>query len=198
MTVFKFVSRSKLVNLIALLLVFFGMAIVSPSLYYNLFNRGSVTAQNFPSGIQPKSTTPLISGSPVSISVPSVDINIPVINGYYNPASKAWTLSLDKAQFATPTAKPNNLSGNTFIYGHYRLGVFYTLPHIHPGAEATIATDNGYAFTYRFYQTYPTNPTDLSVLTYQGPPMLTLQTCSGSFYQNRQMYLFSFEGYKKI
>jgi LPXTG-site transpeptidase (sortase) family protein len=138
-----------------------------------------------------------VSGRPTEISVPSVNIDIPVINGYYNPNSKDWTLSLDKAQFATPTTLPNNLTGNTFIYGHYRVGVFYTLPHIESGAEAIITTDNGYKFTYRFYQTYPTQPTDTSVLHYQGPPMLTLQTCSGSYYQNRQMYLFSFVKYEK-
>jgi LPXTG-site transpeptidase (sortase) family protein len=145
-----------------------------------------------------KPSEPTISGHPTAISIPSVGINIPVIDGYYNQKTRDWTLSLDKAQFATPTVQPNNKQGNTFIYGHYRVGVFYTLPHIQPGAEATITTDNGYQFTYRFYQTYPTQPTDTSVLHYKGPPMLTLQTCSGSFYQNRQMYLFSLVSYSKV
>ncbi len=189
----------KQVIIIASLMFIIGLAGSLPTFYYLLTNRGSVSSHALPRppSIQVSHRTPLISGQPVAISIPSVDINIPVINGYYNQRTKDWSLSLDKAQFATPTVIPNNQTGNTFIYGHYRLGVFYTLPHVQSGAEATIITDNGYKFTYKFYSTYATQPTDLSVLTYKGPPMLTLQTCSGTWYQNRQMYLFSYVGYQK-
>lgn len=195
---FKVSPSRKLVTAVAVVLAVAGIAGTTPGIYFDLTHHGSVTAQALPSRPVKKTTKPLITGNPVGINIPSVGINIPVINGYYYPNTKTWTLSLDKAQFATPTAKPNNLTGNTFIYGHYRVGVFYTLPRIQPGAEAQITTDNGYVFTYRFYRTYATQPTDNSVLTYQGPPMLTLQTCSGTWYQNRQMYLFSYQGYTKI
>jgi LPXTG-site transpeptidase (sortase) family protein len=190
---------NKLIFGIATALIVAGLAAIMPQLFFNLSNHGSVSAHSLPrpkTVAQPKA--PLITGHPVSISVPSVNINIPVIDGYYNQKTRDWTLSLDKAQFATPTTPPNNLGGNTFIYGHFRWGVFYTLPKIQPGAEAIITTDNGYKFTYHFYSTYATQPTDLSVLHYQGEPILTLQTCSGSYYQNRQMYLFSYVGYQKV
>lgn len=195
----KVISRNKFILGIAAVLVIGGLAGIAPQLFFNWSNHGSVSAHGLPSSkAAVKPDKPLITGHPVAISVPSVNINIPVIDGYYNQKTRDWTLSLDKAQFATPTAQPNNIAGNTFIYGHFRWGVFYTLPKIQPGAEATITTDNGYKFTYRFYSTYATQPTDSSVLHYQGPPMLTLQTCSGSYYQNRQMYLFSYVGYQKV
>lgn len=196
----KKILKTKLITALAFILVTVGLVGVLPTLYFHFSNNGSVTTHGLPtaSAAAVKPGTPLITGKPISISVPSVNINIPVINGYYNQKTRDWTLSLDKAQFATPTVQPNNLTGNTFIYGHARVGVFYSLPDIKSGDKAIVTTDNGYRFTYSFYSTYATQPTDLSVLTYKGPSMLTLQTCSGTWYQNRQMYLFSFVKYEKV
>lgn len=194
----RYVNK-KAINLVALVLVTAGLFGTLPGLYYGASSHGSVPIRELPSASAvSKPKIPLVTGQPIAIDIPSVRINIPVINGYYSPHTKGWTLSLDKAQFATPTVWPNNISGNTFIYGHYRVGVFYNLPKIQPGAEAFITTANGYKFKYKFYSTYATQPTDASVLHYQGSPMLTLQTCSGAWYQNRQMYLFHYEGYDKL
>src|SRR5690242_6693256 len=42
----------------------------------------------------------MIQGDPVRIVIPSVNIDIPITNGYYNSKSQTWTLTLDKAQYA--------------------------------------------------------------------------------------------------
>jgi len=125
-------------------------------------------------------------------------MNLQVIPGVYNPKTGAWTLTLDKAQFALPSVQPNNESGNTLIYGHYRPEVFAYLHLIKPGAQATITTSNGYSFTYTYMNSQAFNPTDTSIFTYQGSPRLTIQTCSGAFMQNRQMYYFQYDGYAKV
>lgn len=135
----------------------------------------------------------VISGHPVSIDIPSVNISLPIIDGFYDPDTGEWTLTLNKAQFATPTVEPNNLKGNTLIYGHYRREVFAYLHLIKPGATATITTDNGYVFTYKYTSTEVFDPADTSVFLYQGAPRLTVQTCSGAFFQHRQMYYFDFQ-----
>jgi LPXTG-site transpeptidase (sortase) family protein len=191
--------KRKHAAIIAGLFIVIGLIGSLPAVYFHVSNAGSVSSHGMPkaSAQSLDKDQPLISGQPIAISVPSVKINIPVIKGYYNQTTRDWTLTLDKAQFATPTALPNNHSGNTFIYGHARVGVFSTLPDIQKGGLAYITTDNGYKFKYAFYSTYATQPTDVSVLNYQGPPMLTMQTCSGSWYQNRQMFLFSYQGYEK-
>ncbi len=193
--------QKKFIIIFAVILLAAGLAGSLPTLYYDWFNGGSVPTHGLPvasAQIVKAPDSPLITGHPVSISVPSVGINIPVIDGIYNKKTRVWTLSTNKAQFASITPQPNNQTGNTFIYGHALDAVFGHLNLIKPGGEAVITTDNGYEFTYRFYTTYATKPTDLSVLTYQGPAMLTLQTCSGTWYQNRQMYLFSYEKYQKV
>jgi len=138
----------------------------------------------------PKPT--LITGKPVQISVPSLNINLAVADGAYNANTHQWALSLDKAHYALPTTQPNNESGNTLIYGHYRPGVFATLHNIAPGATAYIDTDNGYRFTYTFRTAEKVTPQDTRIFTYEGKPQLTIQTCTGAYMQDRHLHYFDF------
>jgi LPXTG-site transpeptidase (sortase) family protein len=139
---------------------------------------------------------PTVSGTPAHLSIPSVGIDLDVIPGYYYPSTQSWTLSLDKAQFAVMTAKANNKAGDTFIYAHYRLHVFYTLPKVEAGAEATITTDNGHTFTYVFQSSTVTTPDNTELFSYKGKPILVLQTCTGVHFQNRQLFVFSLKDYR--
>jgi LPXTG-site transpeptidase (sortase) family protein len=145
---------------------------------------------------EPKPT--LVMGRPVLLSVPSVGIELRVTDGAYNASNGSWTLSWDKAHYALPSTMPNNEQGNTLIYAHFKKGVFLNLRKVTPGAEAVITTDNGYRFVYKFIQAETINPADTSVFLYKGDSRLTLQTCSGVYMQNRQMYYFAFEKYEKI
>lgn len=136
----------------------------------------------------------VISGLPVRIVIPSDGVDLPVDPGYYNATTNAWTLSGYRAQFAMISTVANNLSGDTFIYGHNNDYVFGALRHVTPapGATALIYTDNGHIFAYSFVSSVSLGPDDTSVLSYQGPPMLTIQTCTGSVNEWRTMYKFSF------
>ena len=138
---------------------------------------------------------PQVSGVPVHISIPSVGIDLSVIPGYYNKSNGSWTLSLNDAQWGTMTAKPNNKEGDTFIYAHYRLHVFYTLPKVRPGDQAIVTTDSGHTFTYTFTSSTITSPSDTRLFTYQGKPILILQTCTGAWYQYRQLFVFDLSKY---
>jgi LPXTG-site transpeptidase (sortase) family protein len=138
----------------------------------------------------------LIKGTPVRIQIPNVGIDLKVIPGHYYPSSKSWTLSLNDAQYGVMTAPANNVGGETFIYAHYRKGVFLTLPKIQTGSTAIITTNNNHVFTYTYRYSRVTNPTDTSLFTYKGKPILVLQTCSGTWYQNRQLFVFDFKEVK--
>lgn len=141
-----------------------------------------------------KRTTPVkpatASGQPVRIEVPSVGISVDIAPGYYDKKSQTWTLSNSKAHYATITAESNDSNGNTFIYGHNRPEVFSKLLGIKTGQEAIVTTANNHRFTYKLTSQRVTQPTDDSLFHYQGPPILTLQTCSGLWYQNRSLFVF--------
>jgi len=135
-----------------------------------------------------------VSGNPTRISVPSLNINLAVTPGYYDPETQQWTLTTNKVQFAAMTAQPNNLSGNTFMYGHARTNIFGALPKIKAGAQAVVTTSNGHTFYYTLSSTRVVDPADSdSVFNYQGKPILTLQTCVGLLYQNRELLTFSLD-----
>lgn len=138
-----------------------------------------------------KASSFVISGHPSRIRIPNQNIDIEVIDGIYNPQAKTWTLTPDKAQFAVMTPEPNNSAGNTFIYGHNTKQVFARLLSAKAGDLAIVETSNGHKFTYQLNSSRQTVPTDDSLFEYQGPPILTLQTCSGANFQYR--YLLTFQ-----
>lgn len=139
-----------------------------------------------------------ISGKPISLKIPSLQINLPVINGQYNPKTHGWTLTDNNVQYLVDSAQPNNIGGKTFIYGHAVRNIFGKLYNIQPGAGLSLTTNNGYKFNYRFGSSFTTSPSDLSVLSNTKKPLLYLQTCSGFFSQNRQIFIFKYVSYKKI
>ncbi|HJQ08414.1 MAG TPA: sortase [Candidatus Saccharimonadales bacterium] len=135
---------------------------------------------------------PVIIGKPVRVKVPDAGINIQVMDGVYNEKNHTWSLSNDKAHYALMTPRANNIEGNTFIYGHNRRSVFAPLLKIQPGAEAIVETDNGKTFHYVLRSATDVDPSDVSIFTYKGAPILTLQTCSGTWYEDRRLFIFDF------
>lgn len=133
-----------------------------------------------------------VDGQPVKIVIPALDLSLQIVPGYYNQHSKTWTLSNDKAQFATLSTLPNSQSGNTFVYGHARKNVFASLHSLPAGAVAVVTTDNGHTFYYELSATQVVDPSDWdAVFGYQGKPILTLQTCTGPTYAKRQLFTFN-------
>lgn len=191
--------QSKLLLISGITLVLLAVLAVVPVFYFNF--RNSVGAENSTSTATQAVITPtknVIQGKPVYLSIPSVKLNLAVIDGHYNQKTGAWTLSNNKAHFALPSVLANNEQGNTVIYGHYRPEVFVPLKKIKPGEIASVTADNGYVFNYSFVSTKAVNPKDTSIFSYQGAPILTLQTCSGAWMQNRQLYTFKLVDYQKL
>lgn len=139
--------------------------------------------------LAPRQTVTL-QGEPVQLRIPSLNMTLPIINGEYNSRTHQWTLSLDKVQYAVTTPQPNNNAGNTFLYGHNRPEVFAHLHDIQPKALAYVTTRDGHIFKYQLRSVKVTKPEDTSIFDYKGPPILTIQTCSGLFFQNRQLFTF--------
>jgi sortase (surface protein transpeptidase) len=137
----------------------------------------------------------VIDGLPVQIVIPSDSINLPVDKGYYDSADNSWTLSGYRTQFAMISTLPNNYGGETFIYGHNNDYVFGALRHHTPavGTIAMLYTNNGYIFEYSFESVKSVGPSGTSILDYSGrPPILMIQTCTGSLNEWRTEYKFVF------
>lgn len=150
--------------------------------------------------LQPSAST----GMPTRIELPSLSKTLSVLPGQYNPATTNSTLSDTDALFMTNLSEqPNNVRGNTFIYGHATDQVFGRLPKLTPGDKVQVYTENGYVFTYAYTSNQTVKPNDAAFNTQffnkarSGAPRLTLQTCSGLYSQNRTFYHFDFTGYRQ-
>lgn len=132
-------------------------------------------------------------GVPVRIVISDANIDLPVVDGTYDAGSQTWSLSSDKAHFATPTALANAKEGSTFIYGHNSKSVFAGLSKLQPGSIAVVETENGLKFRYILRTYKDVEPTDTSILSYRGKPILTVQTCAGTWFEDRRLYTFDFE-----
>jgi LPXTG-site transpeptidase (sortase) family protein len=138
----------------------------------------------------------LFSALPTHLTIPSVGIDVDVVTGHYNEADFSWTLSNDAAVFADLSAPLNNHSGNTYIYGHNKANVFNSLLDVSNGALAHVLGDDGKTYNYQLIKTTVVDPLDLTVLEQTSEPTLTLQTCSGVWYQHRSIFSFRFLGAK--
>ncbi len=139
----------------------------------------------------------VVSGTPNRLIVDSVGINIPVGIGAYDPATETWTLGDDQAYYADNSVPTNNNNGTTLIYGHARDALFGPLVGMQVGATASVYTDKGLIFHYRYQSMRQFDPYDTSIFTNSGPPLLTLQTCAGAWDMYRSMYTFQFVGQEK-
>jgi LPXTG-site transpeptidase (sortase) family protein len=142
---------------------------------------------------KPRAKKPVaISGKPIRIQIPSLKIDLAVIDGTYDANTGKWTLTKDKVQFATPSVQPNNKSGNTLIYGHATKPVFESLHTIPANAKVIIYTSNGHRLVYRYQNRSDViDPSNTDIFTYKGKPRLTLQTCTGFWFENRQFFYFT-------
>lgn len=139
-----------------------------------------------------------ISGHPVRIVAPTVGVDMPVVDGFYDSTTGSWTLYSDKAQFAAMTTEPNDTSGQTFIYGHATQRVFGKLLNMHNGDQVEVYTSNGYKFTYTLKQTEVVTPQNTGILGYTGSPRLLLQTCVGVWSEDRKFFILDFTKVEKV
>jgi LPXTG-site transpeptidase (sortase) family protein len=193
---------NRVLQILSVLIIGAGLALIVPFGYFWLQNQSASAESStvyVPSiAPEPPKTPDLITGKPAKLNIPSLKTSLKIADGVYNEQTGEWSLSTDKAHYALPTSQPNNKTGNTLIYGHYRWNVFASLHKIQPGAKVVVTTKNGYKFTYTFKSSEVVPPHDISIFEYQGKPRLTLQTCTGVYFENRQMFYFDFDKVEKI
>lgn len=181
---------------IGLVLVLSGASFLYFGFYGQEIGTAATSVSSYPDDVHhnPDTGAQDEASMPVSLTIPDADIEISVLPGYYNERSKQWTLTNNNAHFAMMSKMPNGISGNTFIYGHNRSSVFSRLANVTSGSKVYITTESGQTYIYEYRERYSTDPNDQTVLYFDGPARLTLQTCSGAFFQNRTLYIFDLVG----
>lgn len=146
-----------------------------------------------PQPVPAVSPAPVISGTPVKLTIPAIDFERAVDDGIYDTARHTWHVSPKGIHYATLSSPANDHAGNTLLYAHNNPSAFGPLKKIKQNDTARITTDNGHTFTYRLVSISDHSPSDTAVFDYRGEPLLTLLTCSGAFNQIRTFYTFRLE-----
>ncbi len=180
------------ITLIYGVILLFGLYVVNPRLF-------SAPVQAQPAGLlkamvvaQTKPVRQIISGKPARIVIERLGIDLPVDDGRYDAATDTWSLSGYHAQYALGTSLANDTSGNTFIYGHNNKYVFGPLKGLVPGDLAYIYTANGRVFTYVFSSELLVTPDNTAALQPTKNSVLTVQTCGGSWNEQRRLFTFTY------
>lgn len=129
-----------------------------------------------------------LTGKPVRIVIPSLGVDVAVIDGSYSQNTRRWSVAGDAANYATNSAPTNNVAGKTLIYGHNTTKVFRALSKLSQGDLVLVYTDNGHIFTYLYNAYAIVAPTDATVFNeLAGIPGLKLMTCDGKQAQSRRI-----------
>jgi len=112
---------------------------------------------------------------PVRILIPHANIDLPivsakVINGY-------WELSETTASYGLGSGLPG-APGNTVIFAHARIGLFYNLKDVKIGDTVYIFTKNKW-FRYKVNKITAVYPNQTDVINPTKTQVLTLYTCTG-------------------
>ncbi|MGB4800641.1 MAG: sortase [Candidatus Saccharimonadales bacterium] len=145
------------------------------------------------------SDEPALSGRPVHLSIPALGKQWDVLEGSYSTGSRTWTLNSTHVFWANLSEKLNTTQGTTLLYAHAQEQLFGDLPKLSLGDEVIVRTDNGYDFRYRLVGGETVMP-DQSAVAFKknGAPRLLLQTCTGAWWQKRQLFAFDILEVKKV
>lgn len=143
-------------------------------------------------------TKAIKTGFPTKLVIPSLNLDLEVGRGSYNTSDRSWTIDASRAFYADLSVPLNDHNGVTLIYGHAQAPVFGRLSNIQVGATADVYSDSNYLFHYKYESVQNVVPTDLSVFTTEGKPILVLQTCTGAFDSYRALFKFNLEEVEKV
>jgi LPXTG-site transpeptidase (sortase) family protein len=115
---------------------------------------------------------------PISISIPSIGINLPIDVGEIRDG--VWQISYANPTFLNTSARPG-AGGNVVIYGHNKKVIFGNLPYLSLGQKIIIKTKDGKTYTYEAYQKDFVGADRIDLVSPTNTEELTIYTCWGLF-----------------
>lgn len=116
---------------------------------------------------------------PTSISIPDVNLNLPVSAATI--VNNQWTLYDDRVSWLTTSKMPGE--GNVILFAHNKSNLFGNLKKVETGAEITVQSGDK-KYSYLVTEKRKVTPNDVGAVL-SNKDQLTLYTCDGSFDQKR-------------
>lgn len=149
-------------------------------LSYGGFNYYKVRILSFKS--TPMETSQVQGELPVQITIPSINIDMPVETGSIK--NGVWEISYNSPTFLLSSARPGT-GGNIVIYGHNKKAIFGNLPYLSLGQKIYIKDAKGSIRAYEAYQKDFVEPNRIDLVSPTNKEELTIYTCWGLFDRQR-------------
>lgn len=137
-------------------------------------------------------------GTPVSLSLPRLGIDLTLRPGEYDYASKWWVLDNTHAFYVLPGMGPLHSGAEPFIYGHYRRSVFENLSGAATGEPLFIVNKSGKTLAFKMAGSRQVDPADGAIINRLANDhnSINLMTCVSPFFTKREIYHFEYVGVK--
>jgi LPXTG-site transpeptidase (sortase) family protein len=134
-------------------------------------------------------------GVPQRIMIPSLNVNAAIVSVGLKDDNSMEIPGADEAGWYRLGALPGDATGSAVIAGHVdhkkEPGVFLELRRLNVNDEIAVTDDNGALHGYRVTERYQVDKEALptsELFRRDGPPVLTLITCGGSFDTKNRSY----------
>jgi LPXTG-site transpeptidase (sortase) family protein len=132
---------------------------------------------------------------PQRIMIPSLNVNAPIVSVGIKDDKSMEIPGADEAGWYRLGALPGDATGSAVIAGHVdhkkEPGVFLELRRLNVNDEIAVTDDSGALHGYRVTERYQVDKEALptsELFRRDGPPVLTLITCGGSFDTKNRSY----------
>lgn len=141
------------------------------------------------------STTPPRPGEPVVLAIPSLGVDAAIVPVGLEPDGEMQVPPASQAGWYLYSPRPGEQDGTSVIAAHVdyagQRGVFFDLRSLQVGAEVAVTDDAGTVHRYTVSERFQVDKDQLpieEIFVADGPAVLTLITCGGSFDRGARSY----------
>lgn len=149
--------------------------------FFGAFHYYQIRALSF-TKIPSQITSPDRGELPVSITIPSIGIDLPVGVGSINDG--VWQISYSSPTFLDSSSRPGT-GGNVVIYGHNKKAIFGNLPYLSIGQKIFVKTQDGQIHPYIASEKFFVGADRVDLVSPSPKEELTIFTCWGLFDNQR-------------
>jgi len=150
-------------------------------LFYLLWERYYPKNLSF-SSITVQSSSVSQKHKPILLSIPSIQIRLPVIPAKVRNGQ--WETTTEGISYVINSPEPG-AEGNSIFYGHNFPNILGSLPKVKPGEKVSITFDDDSTKTFFIQYTSVVSPNQIDILKPSSDKRITIYTCTGWFDRKR-------------
>lgn len=147
--------------------------IITAYLYWQKVNPWKLSFSKIPKSQNVTATTRV---KPISISLPDLNIDLPIIEAEIK--NNSWPTTDKGVSYLITSTEPGQV-GNSIFYGHNWENILGRLSKVKPGQNIIVNLENGKNLTFKIDTVSIVSPNQTNVLDESADKRITVYTCTG-------------------